>query len=89
MYLSNFAALVAVSSWQLSGLVNNSGTPFSGATTAASARALPTPGFFHVPVAGSATSVAYEAMEPIPPVRPRRHGPRRLFGHRVVAGGRP
>jgi hypothetical protein len=58
MYLSNFAAIFAASSVQLSASMNNSGRPASGAVRTMSAHAHPTPGFLHVPVAGSATSVA-------------------------------
>lgn len=38
--------------------MNSNGAPASGAVSTMSARALPTPGFLHVPVAGSGTSVA-------------------------------
>jgi hypothetical protein len=58
MYLSNFKAMTLASSVQLSASMNNSGSPTSGAMRTRSAHAHPPPGFLHVPVAGSATSVA-------------------------------
>ncbi|MEU9630726.1 ATP-binding protein [Streptomyces luteogriseus] len=45
---------------------HSSGTPSCGAVRTMSAWAPPLPGAFHVPVAGSDTSVQYEAIVPIP-----------------------
>ncbi|MGW5498470.1 hypothetical protein [Streptomyces olivaceoviridis] len=53
-------------SWQLSTSMNSSGALPCGAVRTMSAWALPLPGPFCVPVAGSETSVEYEAMVPIP-----------------------
>ncbi|MFI5924289.1 hypothetical protein ACIA8M_37940 [Streptomyces anulatus] len=65
-YFSSFAASSSAVSWQLSTSMNNSGTWSCGAMRTRSAWAPPFPGAFHVPVAGSGTSVQYEAMVPIP-----------------------
>ncbi|MFI8966474.1 hypothetical protein ACIGO8_30675 [Streptomyces sp. NPDC053493] len=51
---------------QLSTSMNSSGTRSCGAVRTMSAWAPPLPGAFHVPVAGSGTSVQYEAMVPTP-----------------------
>lgn len=55
-YLSNFAAMRAASSVQLSTSMNSRGTSSAGAITTTSARALPMAGFFQVPFTVSATS---------------------------------
>ncbi|MFJ3786836.1 hypothetical protein [Streptomyces sp. NPDC090093] len=46
--------------------MNSSPTPSCGAVSTMSAWAPPLPGAFQVPVAGSETSVQYEAMVPMP-----------------------
>ncbi|MGP3632687.1 hypothetical protein ACTU45_04830 [Streptomyces sp. 24-1644] len=56
-YFSSLSASSSGVSWQLSTSMNSSGTPCCGAVRTMSAWALPLPAVFHVPVAGSGTSV--------------------------------
>lgn len=65
-YFNSFAAISSAVSWQLSTSMNNSGIWSCGAVSTMSAWAPPLPGAPHVPVAGSGTSVAYEAIVPMP-----------------------
>ncbi|WP_327378262.1 hypothetical protein OG393_32435 [Streptomyces sp. NBC_01216] len=65
-YFSSLSASSSAVSWQLSTSMNSSGTSSCGAVSTMSAWAPPLPGAFHVPVAGSGTSVQSEAIVPMP-----------------------